>query len=270
MDGRPDYCIPCSPGVFAVGVIDTQQQAPVSRRRPRRLAAQQDHPPVRSVRPPGGGQRQSVPPGLAPRAPATDPAQPRRRWNELYGTDQRTQIPPQAQPTTPSRQGDTAAPPVVTQAAQRTELRSAPSDNSILPPPVSLKQLAEDASVLLELFSRSSPDNEDNMGSEHHTMISSAATAICAIQARFRQMAAGTNQPFTESFDGAREADCIICYSESADRVFGPCHHLVVCTVCILRGWWWARRADAMYVGVLCQNGNSREEFPTVGALSAV
>lgn len=104
-------------------------------------------------------------------------------------------------------------------------------------PAVSLNKLAEDASVLLELFSQR-PDDNDNITEEHETMITSAAAGISVIQAQLRQRAARGNQDIESPEVLSRDADCIICYSKCADIVFMPCKHLVVCTVRIP----WARR----------------------------
>lgn len=106
-------------------------------------------------------------------------------------------------------------------------------DTSALPPPyVSLNRLAEDASVLLELFGQS-PHDDDDISEEHETMITTAATSILTMQARVRQRAARSNRDIASRQEAGANADCIICYLENADRVFLPCKHLVVCTVCI-------------------------------------
>lgn len=101
--------------------------------------------------------------------------------------------------------------------------------------PTSLKEVANDTSLLLELFSQSCPDDDDDIDNDHHLMFASAADGIATIKARLRASVARRNGDI-----GARErstvaADCIICYSESADTVFIPCTHLVVCTVCAAR-----------------------------------
>lgn len=148
----------------------------------------------------------------------------------ISGRDPRTHSPPSVSTF------DTS-PPV----AARIQTHSPQAVSTIdTPPPVSLKLVAEDASVLLELFSQSAPDDDDDIGAEHHTMIATAAAGICTIQARFRQSAARRNediQSFVRPDDSTPDGDCIICYCETADRVFMPCNHLVVCTV----GRSWSR-----------------------------
>lgn len=104
---------------------------------------------------------------------------------------------------------------------------TATSSSAILPTtPMSLNQLAEDASVLLELFSQNPHDNND-IGDEDETMITSAAASIALIQAR----CARRNRHTESREEINRDADCIICFAERADVVFLPCKHLVVCTV---------------------------------------
>lgn len=103
----------------------------------------------------------------------------------------------------------------------------APSTAAISPAPLlSLNQLAEDASIQLELFSQGTHDN-DVISDEHQTMITSASTSIEVIQAR----CTGSNRNVTSREEINRDADCIICYAERADKLFMPCKHLVVCTV---------------------------------------
>lgn len=223
---RIDYCLPCSGGYAAFAIL------PRGRGRPGRGRQQQ------SAR----GQHRPAPSRVPVQADAVGPAE-RRRWAELYAADPH----PRRGPTPPSPQLAGASPPVVAARVIPAPVVPAPvvltptlipppadpvTVPSPLPAPVSLKQLAEDASVLLELFSRSSPADEAGLSAEHHLMISNAATAISAIETRFRQRS-GESEPVTRP----PEADCIICYSAAADRVFTPCHHLVVCTVCIYARW---------------------------------
>lgn len=118
---------------------------------------------------------------------------------------------------------------VITSASLRT-----PSVSTInTPPPISLKRVAEDASVLLELFSQSSPDHEDDVGTEHHTMIATAAAGIFTIQARFRQSAARRNGDI-DSF--ARQEDS----SQDGTGSFAIPRALIryLCRVSI---WWCVR-----------------------------
>lgn len=105
-----------------------------------------------------------------------------------------------------------------------------PIVSTVPPSDTSLNELAEDASILLELFSQSShPDN--NISDEHRDLITSAAASISAIQGRVGQTAAPGNRGTRPRQGMEAGADCIICYAETADTVFLPCKHLVVCTV---------------------------------------
>lgn len=102
---------------------------------------------------------------------------------------------------------------------------------SLAAAPVRLKKAAENASILLELFSQSCPDNDDDIDHDQQTMIACAADEIAAIQTRIRQSVARRNGDIRSRAEAEKDADCIICYNESADTVFMPCKHLVVCTV---------------------------------------
>lgn len=97
---------------------------------------------------------------------------------------------------------------------------------------MSLDELAEDASIMLELFSQSSHTN-DQISEEHRELIISAAASISAIQVRLGQTAARGNRDIRPRHEMEPGADCIICYAENADTVFMPCKHLVVCMVCM-------------------------------------
>lgn len=100
-----------------------------------------------------------------------------------------------------------------------------PAESPVIPPPVSLSQLAESSSILLELFSQGSHDN-DEVSDEHHALLANATASFQTIHARIRQRARLREIVVPEP-------DCIICYAERADTVFMPCKHLVVCGVCI-------------------------------------
>lgn len=91
-----------------------------------------------------------------------------------------------------------------------------------------LAQAAEDASVLLELFSKTAPRSKDAISDEHKQMIENAFESILGIRREFRVMAAQT--PVEEA---KVDPECIICYDNIADTVLLPCKHLVLCTVYI-------------------------------------
>lgn len=92
--------------------------------------------------------------------------------------------------------------------------------------PVTLNQLAENASILLERFSQGSHAN-DIVSDEHHTIITNATAGVLTINARLRQ----ANQRARPREEVIPEPDCIICYAECADTLFMPCAHMVICTV---------------------------------------
>lgn len=110
-----------------------------------------------------------------------------------------------------------------------TRLAAAPS------PPGSLNRLAEDASILLELFSQGSHNN-DIISDEYHGMITNATEGVLTIQARLRQV----NQRAVPRGVSVPDLDCIICYGERADTLFMPCKHLVVCTVYMSSARRWS------------------------------
>lgn len=110
-----------------------------------------------------------------------------------------------------------------------TRLAAAPS------PAGSLNRLAEDASILLELFSQGSHNN-DNISDEYHGIITNAIEGVLAIHARIRQV----NERAVPRGVSIPDPDCIICYGERADTLFMPCKHLVVCTVYMSRARRWS------------------------------
>lgn len=101
--------------------------------------------------------------------------------------------------------------------------------------PGSLNRLAEDASILLELFSQGSHVN-DNISDEYHGIITNATEGVLAIHARIRQV----NQRAVPRGVAIPDPDCIICYAEIANMVFLPCKHLVVCTVYMSSASGWS------------------------------
>lgn len=89
-----------------------------------------------------------------------------------------------------------------------------------------IAQAAEDASVLLELFSKTTPRNKEAIGDEHKQMIENAFEGILRIRREFRTMTAQTSAGQTKV-----DPECIICYDNIADTVLMPCRHLVLCMV---------------------------------------
>lgn len=109
------------------------------------------------------------------------------------------------------------------------------------PSSLDLAQIAEDASILLELFSKTKPNNNEEIGDEHKQMIDNAFESILKIRKEFRVMAARKNesleslQPPALETEGTKvESECIICYDQIADTVLMPCKHLVLCIVCLI------------------------------------
>lgn len=108
-----------------------------------------------------------------------------------------------------------------------------PHPTPVVPPPhqhspQDLRKLAEDASVLLELYSKTALDTDDS----NRQLITSAFASVTTLNRHHRILAFGGVQKSPENDDFTLDAACIICYSEVADTVLVPCHHLVLCGVC--------------------------------------
>lgn len=93
-----------------------------------------------------------------------------------------------------------------------------------------MAKVAEDASVLLELFSKTNPNNDDING-EQREMIEAALEGLLKIHRELRVR--GTERDGDDEAEVSTKVDaaCIICYTEIADIVILPCGHLVLCTV---------------------------------------
>lgn len=107
----------------------------------------------------------------------------------------------------------------------------AQSVNNGSPAPLSdndLSRRAEDASVLLELFAKSSPRTDP----EYRSMMDSVLENVVDIhrQLRITSPRAGDE---AEVEDTKVESGCIVCYSRIADTVLMPCKHLVLCDVSV-------------------------------------
>lgn len=115
----------------------------------------------------------------------------------------------------------------------RSRPSGSPDTDVPRPPTRSMNQLAEHASVLLELFIQSPHDTTD-ISDQDRGLLNSAAAGIATIQARLREC------PGTAYYDTAGGSSCRVCHGQCADTVFMPCTHLVVCAVrvsCAVRSW---------------------------------
>lgn len=110
------------------------------------------------------------------------------------------------------------------------------------PPPVriDLRKIADEASVLLELFSKTQPADDGDIKDEHRQLIDSASRIIFKIQQNFRVIDARKGEnitalepPISNTDDMKVDIGCIICYSQVADVLLLPCKHLVLCMVCV-------------------------------------
>lgn len=122
-----------------------------------------------------------------------------------------------------------------------------------------IAQAAEDASVLLELFSKTAPRNSNAIDDEHKQMIENAFESILRIRREFRVTAAA-RVPVEEA---KADPECIICYDNIADTVLMPCKHLVLCMVSPLFPSSPVHPCSPVAVlttvGLLRQDGNQRE-----------
>lgn len=122
-------------------------------------------------------------------------------------------------------------PPIKTQINKPPSQLSKPSPKLPNTSPMHLRKLAEEASVLLELYSKSTLDSNN---AETTQFIASAFQSISTINRHHRILAVsrdGAAQKRVEKDDLTVDPECIICFSEVADTVLVPCHHLVLCTV---------------------------------------
>lgn len=112
------------------------------------------------------------------------------------------------------------------------------ADQEPLPRPSDLRKLAEDASILLEFFSKTEPGEDEDTNDEYRGIIDTAFGKISEIKRVYQVMADRRNAslerlepPVSEMGDMKLDSECVICYSEIADTVLIPCNHLVLCTV---------------------------------------
>lgn len=106
------------------------------------------------------------------------------------------------------------------------------------PPPapaISLRQRAQDAADLLEKLSNSSVHPDD--ASSWAVVNSALAITLKArseLQARIARKDS-ERAPVRGGGEGmTADSSCVLCYQQSADIVFRPCGHLLMCAVCQL------------------------------------
>lgn len=117
------------------------------------------------------------------------------------------------------------------------EIQESTTPHTPLDQAENLAQVAQDAAVTLELFSKTKPADDEDMNDEHQQMITSALEGILKIHRQFRIIAARRNgggefwvQPEVVA-EAKVDSGCIICYSQIADTVLLPCNHLAFCGV---------------------------------------
>lgn len=103
-------------------------------------------------------------------------------------------------------------------AESMSHLHRSPSPSPSYLSPGALRNLAEDASVLLELYSKL----RDSTSTDADVLISSAYTSVATLHRHHRVRARGQQ---------SEDSVCIICCGGDADTLLVPCHHLVLCSV---------------------------------------
>lgn len=131
----------------------------------------------------------------------------------------------------PANNGGRASQP---QIVGHPAISSSSPDLLPLTPPLDLAEAADNASALLELFSVTKPDDDNEIGDEHRRLITGAVELVLKINTQIKVLAArqGCSQAMaTESEETKVDVGCIICYSGIADMLLIPCKHLVMCLV---------------------------------------
>lgn len=99
-----------------------------------------------------------------------------------------------------------------------------------------LGKAAEDASILLELFSKTKPADDKQIGDGHKQLISNALESVLKIHRALTnedielESVLGSEAE-VEVEDLKMDVGCIICFHQVADTAFMPCGHLAVCGV---------------------------------------
>lgn len=109
---------------------------------------------------------------------------------------------------------------------------------SKLPPPVDFAKVAEDASVRLELFSKTKSDNDKDIDSEHREMIGSVLEGILKIHRELRVLAVGRDGRDGMDNEGSTIRRSILRASFDIQRllIWLSCS---VGTSCFVRCVWW-------------------------------
>lgn len=140
---------------------------------------------------------------------------------------------------------NTNHPTIPDQSRERSSVpwvRTFRQESSPVPMAIDLRKIADEASVLLELFSKTQPADDGDIKAEHRQLIDSASQIILRIQKNFQMIDARRGEgvaslvpPISNNDDTKVDIGCIICYSRTADVLLLPCKHLVLCMVYVLR-----------------------------------
>lgn len=102
---------------------------------------------------------------------------------------------------------------------------------------VGLAKLAEEASAVLDLFSKQQEKDED-IQPEYQKMVDTALDAVSKIHRQLRVIVArkdtgmSSGEHESKEDETKRDSTCIICYNHMANVLLVPCHHLSLCMVC--------------------------------------
>lgn len=103
---------------------------------------------------------------------------------------------------------------------------------------IDLRKIADESSVLLELFSKTQPADNGDIKVEHRQSIDSASKISLRIQNNFQMIdaqrgegGASLEPPISNNDDTKVDIRYIVCYSRTADVLLLPCKHLVLCMV---------------------------------------
>ncbi|KAF8461590.1 hypothetical protein BDZ91DRAFT_736545 [Kalaharituber pfeilii] len=198
------------------------------------LDAEEEWP---SLPPPGGSTSQV--PARRQSAPAEN-----RRFSSAVPIATQSSVPtqPTSRPSRPIPPPETRLPPPSVLAPTVGPSSTASSDNhaSALS---HLRDLAEEASVLLEIYSQTTPGEAEGTNLE---TVKAAFEAVSKIWDEYKpkqnirpaRVPELLREKGKEKEDGNMDTSmmiysaCIVCYNSVADTVFMPCHHLVLCSGC--------------------------------------
>lgn len=100
---------------------------------------------------------------------------------------------------------------------------------------------ADFASLLLDVFSRVKPVDDNQLTAVHTQLVTKALVAVLELTKHVRRLDAAAGRaddgmrplPLPDDPALSVNAACVVCYAAVADRLLMPCRHLALCAVCI-------------------------------------